>query len=315
MRVLVTGANGFVGGWVIRRLLAGGHQVIGATGPAADPGVLTPEERARVVWAVLELEDPASADACAALAGEAVIHLAGQASVAASLADPARCWRVNALGTVTLLEAVASRRRLAGTDPTVLVVSTAEVYGPGPTRPRRETDALQPVSPYAASKAAVELGGLEIGRRTGLRVLVARPFPHTGPGQSTRFVVPGFIERLLAARRTRASTVRTGNLDPVRDILDVRDVADAYVRLLESGTSGEVYNVARGSGLSLREVFQTIADRLGCHATPERDPSLARAADIPHLVGDPDKLRAATGWVPRHTLDHTLQLMIDAQAD
>jgi GDP-4-dehydro-6-deoxy-D-mannose reductase len=97
-------------------------------------------------------------------------------------------------------------------------------------------------------------------------------------------------------------------------LLDVRDVAAGYLALLERGTPGEIYNVATGRGLSLEEVFFRVAERVGHHAIPELDPALARGVDIPHLVGDPEKLHATTGWSPHYTLDQTLQLMLDAEA-
>jgi GDP-4-dehydro-6-deoxy-D-mannose reductase len=146
-------------------------------------------------------------------------------------------------------------------------------------------------------------------------VVVARPFPHTGPGQSARFLVPGFLERIRRAKQAGAPVVKTGNLEPVRDLLDVRDVASAYLALLTAGVPGECYNVATGRGLSLEELFYAIAERVGHRVIPERDAALARGVDIPHLVGDSGKLRAATGWSPRFTLDQTLQLMLDAEAD
>jgi GDP-4-dehydro-6-deoxy-D-mannose reductase len=180
--------------------------------------------------------------------------------------------------------------------------------------PRLETDALAPVTPYATSKAAAEVGALEVAKQTGLRVIVVRPFPHIGQGQASRFVVPGFIERIRLAKRTGAPVVNTGNLDPVRDFLDVRDVVEAYVALLERGTAGETYNVASGEGIRLEDLFYRIASLVKHRVLPERDASLARASDIPHLVGNADKLRAATGWAPRFPLDQTLQSMIDAEA-
>jgi GDP-4-dehydro-6-deoxy-D-mannose reductase len=174
---------------------------------------------------------------------------------------------------------------------------------------------VAPLSPYAASKAAGEVAALEVWRRVGLRVVVARPFPHTGPGQSTRFVVPAFVARIRAARDAGLPGVKTGNLDPVRDLLDVRDVAAAYLALLEHGVPGEIYNVAAGQGYRLGVLFDRIAALAGYPVRPEPDPALARAVDIPHLVGDAAKLRAATGWAPRFTLDQTLQLMLDAETD
>jgi GDP-4-dehydro-6-deoxy-D-mannose reductase len=127
-------------------------------------------------------------------------------------------------------------------------------------------------------------------------------------------VVPGFIERIRVANRRQARAVPTGNLDPIRDFLDVRDVVEAYIALLERGTAGEVYNVARGEGIRLEELFFRIARLAGSRLLPERDASLARATDIPHLVGNTDKIHAATGWAPRYSLEETLQSMLDAQA-
>lgn len=316
MKVLVTGANGFVGSWLVRRLLEAGHAVVGGVGPEGSVETLTPAERSRVTWRPVDLGDGASLGGALAHPVDAVVHLAARASVSDSLSDPVAVWAVNAVGTVRLLEAVERSREATGSDPAVLLVSTGEVYGRGTgSAARREEDPVAPVSPYAASKAAVELAGLEAWRRTGLRVIVARPFPHTGPGQSPRFVVPAFIERIGAARRTRARSVPTGNLEPVRDFLDVRDVSEAYLRLLERGEPGTVYNVASGRGIGLRQLFDRIAALVGCSVEPRPDDALARAADIPHLVGDARRLRAATGWSPRFTLDETLQLMIDAKAD
>ena len=160
-----------------------------------------------------------------------------------------------------------------------------------------------------------ELAGLEVWGRTGLPVTVTRSFTHTGPGQDGRFVLPSFAARLLEARATGTRRVRTGNLAPVRDLLDVRDVVEAYVLLLRSGEPGEIYNVSRGEGVSVGELFRMLAELIGARADPEPDPALARRNDIPHLVGDSTKLRRATGWAPARTLQQTLRGLVDAEAD
>lgn len=315
MKTLVTGADGFVGRWLVARLVELGHSVVEANGERRKANEEQAKGEGRRANAIhLNLLDEESVRAAAAIDADWVVHLAGVSSVSASLADPVGAWNVNALGTVRLVNAIAARRAGTGADPVVLAVSSAEVYGPGRGEPRVESDPLAPVTPYATSKAAAELGALEVARRTGLRVIVVRPFPHTGPGQTPRFVVPGFIERIRLAKRTAAPVVNTGNLEPVRDLLDVRDVVEAYLALLERGTAGEVYNVARGEGIRLEDLFYRIADLARCRVIPERDASLARATDIPHLVGNADKLRAATEWSPRWTLDQTLQSMLDAEA-
>jgi GDP-4-dehydro-6-deoxy-D-mannose reductase len=323
MRVLVTGADGFVGRWLVRRLLDDGREVLGAVRPGeADRPApagwdLTPDERDAVRWLPLELTDQESVRRCADQSYDAVVHLAAVSSGLEAARDPGYAWAVNAGGTARLVQVIADRKAAGRGDPLVLVISTSEVYGCGepPLGPRRETDPVAPCSPYAATKAGAELAALVAWRRGGLRVVVARPFAHTGPGQDARFVVPSLAQRLKLAHRTGAPVVKVGNLEPVREFLHVRDVVDAYVRLLARGQPGEVYNVASGQGLSLEELLFKLAGLVGVRVIPEADPDLMRPADIPHLVGDAGKLRALTGWAPRCSLDDTLREVLSAQAD
>ena len=315
MRVLVTGADGFVGRRLVRALLAAGHEV----GAACRPGGLPAEQwlgadAHRVRTVALELDETASVRAAVAEAPDAVAHLAAVSSTTDARRDVAHAWRVNAVGTALLLDALAGRPGGPG-ETRVLVASSAEVYGPGAGRPRSESDPVAPVSVYAATKAAAEIAGFEAWRRSGLRVIIARAFPHTGAGQARGFVVPDFVERIRAARRSGVRTVATGNLDPVRDLLDVRDVVAAYVALLERGAPGEAYNVARGEGVAIHELFQRLARLLGADVEPVPDGALARSRDIPHLVGDPTKLERATEWRPSITLDETLRGVVDAETD
>lgn len=309
MNVLVTGADGFAGGWLVRALLAGGHRVTGtARGDPSVSPVLSTDERRRLEWRHLDFLEPATIAPAVQGSWDRVAHLAAMASGAEARREPGVAWDINASGTARLFEALAGRTAGA------LLVSTGEVYGAGPGLPRREDDPVEPCSPYAASKAAAEIAALEVGRRTGMRVVVARAFPHTGPGQDSRFVLPALAGRLKVARRVKAPAINTGNLEPVRDLLDVRDVADAYVALLLGDHPG-VYNVASGQGHRLADILARMQELLGTRVIPEYDPGLARRADILHLVGDPTRLRQATGWSPRIHLDHTLQDLLDAQAD
>jgi GDP-4-dehydro-6-deoxy-D-mannose reductase len=313
--VLVTGANGFVGRWVVRTLLAAGHSVVAATGPGGPPpgSGLDEAERRQVQWMSLDLLDMGSVQRVAAGSYDAVVHLAGLASGGDALRDPGTAWTVNAAGTARLIGELGRRRAAGEADPTVVVASTAEVYSRA-ARPLLETDPLAPRSPYAASKRGAELAADETAARTGLRVVLTRAFPHTGPGQDTRFVAPAFAERLLTAKRIGARAVNVGNLDVTRDFLDVRDVARAYLTLATLGVGGEAYNIASGTGITLRELFDRIAAVVGIDAIPEADPAFLRAQDIPYLVGDAGKLRAATGWSPQVPLDTTLKDLVDAQA-
>jgi GDP-4-dehydro-6-deoxy-D-mannose reductase len=310
VKVLVTGADGFVGRHLVTRLRQAGHEV----GAGCRP------DRAPVEWGdrgvtplALELTDRRSIAQALEFGADAVVHLAAIASNREAREDPGHAWEVNAGGTARLAEALA-RRRDRRADPLLLAVSTGEVYGVGAPTPRVESEPLLPVSPYAASKVGAEVAGLEVWRRTGLRVVIARPFTHTGPGQEPRFALPGFVQRLRAARASGDLVVPTGNLEPVRDLLDVRDVVEAYLLLLERGTPGEAYNISRGEGRSLAEMFAALADLIGVRAEPRPDPGYVRSRDLPHLVGDSTKLRRATGWTPRLSLDQTLRGLVDAEA-
>ena len=314
MKVLVTGADGFVGRHLVRHLLRQGDEVVAARRPGGDDAPLADPTLAGTRWVALELTDADSVRAVAEPAVDAVVHLAGVSSNVEALADPEAAWQTNLLGVVRLVGALAQGRPSGSAGPVVLLVSSAEVYGRGEARPRREDDAPAPLTPYAASKAAAELAGLEVWRRTGLRVVIARPFQHSGPGQSTRFVVPAFAERLRAARASGATAVPTGSLAPVRDLLDVRDVVAAYRLLLERGVPGTIYNVARGEGTALSEIFARLARLLEFEAAAVPDPALARTTDIPHLVGDAGRLRRATGWAPVRTLDDMLRDIVNAEA-
>jgi GDP-4-dehydro-6-deoxy-D-mannose reductase len=305
VKILVTGADGFVGSRLVPRLAADGHEVTAAI----RRGTRAPQRAARVLE--LELRDPDSVRACAAGSYQAMVHLAAVASGLDARRDPGTAWEVNAAGTARLCEALAT-----GGGPVCLVVSTGEVYGFGAgTALRRESDPVAPVSPYAASKLGGEIAAQEVGRRTGLRVLIARPFPHVGAGQNPELVVPAFVRRLREARARGTAAIAVGNLSVVRDFLHVDDVIEAYVALLRSGVPGEIYNVASGEPVRIADVLARLTEMIGVAVRPETDPALLRAADIPHLVGDAGRLRGRTGWTPRHTLAEALAEVIGAQAD
>lgn len=311
-RLLVTGADGFVGRWLVRAAVTAGHQVVAGISPegSAPTDWLSAAEAADVTVVRGDLRDPAVIRAFAETMPTGVVHLAAVASGAAARQDPGLAWAVNAGATAALLDALAGRGQ-----PRVVLVSTGEVYGTNPGQPLRETDPVAPISPYAASKVGAEVAALEVWRRTGLPVMVARPFPHTGPGQSTAYVYGAFAARLRDAARRGTGRIVVGNLSPVRDLLDVRDVVAAYLGLLATGVPGEAYNVASGAGLSLSDLLHRLAALLEVVVEPEVDPALLRAADLPVLIGDATKLRTTTGWAPSYSWDRTLQDLVHAQAD
>jgi len=302
-----------VGGWLVRQLIDEGHHVTGTHrvgGRAAS--ALDRAESEPIEWREMELESTASVTQAISGTWDVVFHLAAVASGSEARADPGLAWEINAAGTARLAELLGARC-LAGENPLLLVISTGEVYGPGEGKPRRETDPARPCSPYAASKLGAEIAARDVASRTGLRVMVVRPFPHTGPGQDLRFVVPALAERLGAARRLGAPAIKVGNVEAVRDYLDVRDAVAAYRVLADRGTPGETYNVASGEGLSIAEIARRLMALLEWPVSLEPDARLMRRADIRHLVGDASRLRAL-GWHPTVPLDQTLKELVDAQA-
>ena len=298
-RVLVTGAGGFVGPHLVAALTARGASVRGA-------GLGSPPAGVRLeMWQEADFADMAQAGAAVAAAKvDAIVHLAGQSSAARSFEAPEETFRANVSGTWTLLEAV--RTHTPGTR--VLVVGTSEVYGPMPPgTPATEENAFAPVSPYALSKAAAEEVARAYAAAHGLDVVRARPFSHTGPGQSDRFVVPSFARQLAAIEAGRAEPVlRVGNLDVTRDISDVRDIVTGYAALLERGVAGEVYNLCRGEGIHLRQLLSELVAMARVQVKVEVDPARLRPADMPWLVGDASRIRQATGWRTERPLGATL---------
>lgn len=292
MRALVTGGSGFVGTWLRAHLGEMGDHVV------------APGEELDVTDAgtVVEAIDGARPDA--------VYHLAGLAHVGHSWEDPEAFFQTNAAGTLHVLDAV----RRCEPVPRVLLVSSAEVYGtaiPGEL-PLGEEAPLRPVSPYAASKAAAEMLGVQAHVGWGVPVILARPFNHVGPGQASTFVVPALAGRILAARRSREGVLRTGNLSARRDFTDVRDVVRAYRLLVERGEPGQAYNVCSGREVAMAEVVALLMSVIGCRLELRTDPDLVRPADAAALRGDASRLRTATGWTPTITLEESVRAVVDS---
>ena len=213
---------------------------------------------------------------------------------------PERGLAVNVGSALRLLTAVKLQRERTGTDPTVVMVGSAEQYGryDAGAMPLSEEDACRPRNTYAATKVAQEVFALEAHRSTGLRVICTRSFNHSGVGQSTRFLLPALVERVRAIQTNRTEALHVGNLDTVRDFSHVQDVARAYIALAERGVAGEVYNVCSGLGVRTADLVAEVCEAAGVSPTIIADPALQRPADIPILVGSNEKLRAHTGWSP-----------------
>jgi GDP-4-dehydro-6-deoxy-D-mannose reductase len=315
VRALVTGAAGFAGQWLCRDLLHAGWDVWGTRlGGELPPGALDVTARSAVRWHEADLRHPdASRNAIQASTPDAIFHLAGIAYVPSANADPAGTLEVNVLIAARLLGEVRVRRAAGTLDPVVIVVGSGEQYGAHPASelPLTEEAAQRPVGVYAASKSAQEVLALEAHRSAGVRAIAVRPFNHSGPGQSPNFVIPALVRRALALRGTTGA-LTLGNTDPVRDFSHVEDVVRAYIALAERGEPGEAYNIASGVGTNVGTLARRILALAGVEAKLQSDPALVRRVDVAALVGSTAKLRARTGWAPRHTLDSLLEDLIRA---
>lgn len=294
MRVLVTGATGFVGTWLLRELASAGHEAVGA--PSSSE---------------LDINDgPALSRLVKAVAPDAVAHLAAISFAGAAARDPEAAIAINAGGTRALLTAVAESAPGAP----VLVTSSSEVYGrPAPQDlPLRESHPPRPIHAYGRSKLAQEGVALELAATHGLQLVITRAFNHTGPGQRSDFVIPALASRILEATRGGRNTIRAGNVDVRRDIGDVRDVVRAYRLLLEAAVEAgrpfepAIYNVATGRSILIRDVIAELAALAGATVEVETDPALVRPDDPPEIRGDATRLREAITWGPEWSLSTTL---------
>jgi len=287
VRSLITGGGGFVGHWLADHLRS------------LDDTVVSIDQE-------VDVTDPSALLAAVSDAQpEAIYHLAAMTHVGQSWVEPLRVLEVNVIGTGVLLAAA----RQCGSDPRVLVTSSAEVYGAvtDPSQlPLTEASPTAPLMPYAASKLASEALVAQAFLGHGQHVITVRPFNHIGPGQSPNFAVPALAKRIVEADRRGVETIPVGNLSARRDFTDVRDVVRSYRLLIESGEPGQVYNVCSGQDVAIREIADGLLALAGTTLAFENDPELMRPVEVPVLRGDPGRLMAATGWKPEIPLDDTL---------
>jgi GDP-4-dehydro-6-deoxy-D-mannose reductase len=298
--LLLIGAAGFLGTHIAAAAAAAGLWVTATTrgGTQGAPPC--------------DLLDPAAVSACVrAVQPDLVVNAAGAASVGRSWGHPAETFAVNATGVLHLLEAVAREAPRAH----VLCISSADVYGMREESelPLGETLEPRPVTPYGASKAAMEVLCGQYGRGRDLRIGIARLFNLIGPGQSPQFALPSFARRIAAAEGAGEAEVdlALGNAAARRDFVDVREGAKALVELSRQELCG-TYNLCSGRGTTIGELVDELVRQARIPVAVRRDPGLERPADPPALVGDPTRLREATGFGAETPLARTLEDVLDS---
>lgn len=296
VRLLVTGAGGFVGRHVCAAVESGLFGDVFYL-PARDG---------------FDIRDPRDAEQLIVESRpDLVLHLAAQSFIPRSFENPRETLDINVMGTLNLLQAL-EQSAFAGR---LLYVSSGDVYGlvPDEALPVDEGRLPEPRSPYAVSKLAAEQLCLQWHRTRGLDAVVARPFNHIGPGQSPDFVVPAFARQIVAiARGETDPLVSVGDIDVSRDFTDVRDVVAAYAAILRHGRAGATYVVGSGVERRLRELLGTMCELAGIAPEIRVDPARLRPAEQRRMVADASALTRETGWTPRIPIQQTLKDILES---
>lgn len=239
-----------------------------------------------------------------------LFHLAAQSFVPTSWNAPSETLHTNIVGQTNIFEAV----RALELDPVIQIACSSEEYGlvlPEET-PIKETNPLRPLSPYAVSKMGQDFLGYQYFQSYGLKVIRTRGFNHTGPRRGDVFVTSNFAKQLARIKAgLQEPVIQVGNLDAIRDFTDVRDMVRGYWLAVTRAKPGEVYNLASGQGITIRELLNRLIELAEVEVEIREDPARLRPSDVEILVGDSSKFRADTGWEPRIPFEQTLKDTFD----
>ena len=312
MRALITGITGFAGSHLAEYLLAD-HPDVEVFGLYRWRSRMENIEHVRSKVKLLEcdLRDYTSVHAAlTASRPDYIFHLAAQSFVPSSWTAPNETLTTNVNGQTNLFEAI----RALGLDPVVQIACSSEQYGlvlPDEV-PIKETNPLRPLSPYAVSKVTQDYLGYQYFMSYGLKAIRTRGFNHTGPRRGHVFVTSNFCSQVAAIELgLQEPVIRVGNLDAVRDFTDVRDMVRAYWLAVTKGKPGEVYNIATGQGIVIRELLDMIIGMAQVEVKIETDPARLRPSDVEILIGDSSKFRADTGWEPQIPFEQTVRDLLD----
>lgn len=310
-KVLITGASGFVGGYLAEHLLSLGNYEIYGTYHSEKNKEASPVKDA-IHFFQVDLQNKETTESLVKEVNpELIFHLAAQANVPESFKDPVGTFHANVDSQLNLFEALRVNQL---TNTRVLIVASSEVYGyvKEEDLPVDEETPLRPANPYSVSKIAQDYLGFQYHLSYQMPIIRVRAFNHVGPRQEARYVVSDFAKQVASIEKgIQEPIMKLGNLEARRDITDVRDMVRAYHLLIEKGESGEVYNIGSGQSHAIQEVLDILLSYIAVPVTVEKDPEKFRPSDIPDIVADTTKIKNLTGWQPEISLKHTLKDTLD----
>jgi GDP-4-dehydro-6-deoxy-D-mannose reductase len=311
LNCLITGITGFAGSHLAEYLLSLGNCEVHGTIRWRSRTENIDHLKGKIHLHDCDLRDSGSVYRLIAdLKPDRIYHLAAQSYVPMSWTAPQETFVTNVIGQLNIFEAV----RATGCSCRIQIAGSSEEYGlvmPDET-PIKETNPLRPLSPYAVSKVAQDLMGYQYHQSYKMHIIRTRGFNHTGPRRGMVFVTSNFARQIAEIEKgKREPILYVGNLEAVRDFTDVRDTVRAYYLILEKGVPGEVYNVATGKGYKIRQVLEILQGLSTAKFQIKQDPKRLRPSDVELLIGDPTKLKSATGWEPQYSFEQTLKDLLD----
>ncbi len=297
--VFVTGCEGFVGSYLVRALRESLFKVEATCYP-----LLLPKEGTCKPLDVLNPD--MTKEALKESAPDVVFHLAAISSVSKSIRDPALTYDTNIMGTVNLLEAI----KVLEKDVRFIFISTCEVYGEG-GEDITEDAPIALNNPYAVSKYAAELVCRDYARQ-GYDCVILRAFTHTGPGRARDFVLPHIAAQVAEIEKNkRPPLVELGNIDAIREFMNVADVVAAYMKAIDKCETGQIYNIATGRGYSIRDAIDIFKDKAKTPFEVKTQPSKIRPNDTARLIGSGEKFSKVTGWKPQYQFEKTIEDLLN----
>ncbi len=308
MHILITGGSGFVAGYLLSALQQQ-YKNIRITAWQHNNSKAVIVSDLSITWQRIDISDVQQVNnAIAKILPDVVIHLAAISHIPTSFQFPEKTWQVNVLGTLYLLQALQDHVENA----LFLNIASSDIYGKSFQSGQiiDEQTLLQPLNPYASSKAAADLLAGQFADTTPLHIIRLRPFNHVGAKQSPEFVVSAFAQQIARIEHgLQIPVVKAGNLTAQRDFLSVYDVVSAYMAVIQQAqdiAAGEIFNIASGQARSIASVLDDLLCLSKSTITIESDPQRLRKTDIAFAVGNADKLKNLTDWKPRHSWEDTL---------